>query len=205
MAAESIPTRQAVARSTATDDDELPDTALFWRWVGKAVRPYAGWIITGIGVVFIIVGYLGVSREALVAKQLPYLISGGIGGIALVGVGAVFLGTEDIRRDSGRLDRLEAMVNELHAVLLSRVDAPSVDTAIAERDEERVTPSPEARDNGQAMVVALPVGQSFHRPDCVMIHGKDTAQQVSADEVRERGLKACRLCEPERPDARTRA
>src|SRR5439155_26897927 len=105
---------------------ELPDTALFWRWVGKAVRPYAGWIITGIGVVFIIVGYLGVSREALVAKQLPYLISGGIGGIALVGVGAVFLGTEDIRRDSGRLDRLERMVAELHTLLLVHADGSPI-------------------------------------------------------------------------------
>src|SRR5205823_1256673 len=77
-------------------DDELPDTALFWRWVGKATRPVIGWVLTGIGVILIIVGYLGVSREALVAKQLPYLVSGGILGIAFVGFGAVLLGTEDI-------------------------------------------------------------------------------------------------------------
>ena len=200
MAAESIPTRQAV-RSTTAKDDELPDTALFWRWVGKAVRPYAGWIITAAGILLILIGYLGVSREALVAKQLPYLISGGIGGIALVGIGAVFLGTEDIRRDSGRLDRLEAMVIELHAVLLSRADAPAVEAFSAAPD------SSTAQRNGQAaaIVVALPVGQSFHRPDCVMMQGKDNARQVSADDVSERGLKACRLCEPERPDVRTRA
>jgi hypothetical protein len=197
MATESIPTRQTAVRSAARDD-ELPDTALFWRWVGKAVRPYAGWIITGVGVLFILVGYLGVSREALVAKQLPYLISGGIGGIALVGIGAVFLGTEDIRRDSGRLDRLEAMVDELHAVLLSRADAPAPSHA--------ADPAEHVRANGQAnVVVALPVGQSFHRPDCVMIQGKDTAQQVSADDVRDRGLKACRLCEPDQPGLRSRA
>ncbi|MCU1464015.1 MAG: hypothetical protein JWO37_4090 [Acidimicrobiales bacterium] len=199
MAAQSIPTRHAV-RATAAQDDELPDTALFWRWVGKAVRPYAGWIITGVGIVFIVVGYLGVSREALVAKQLPYLISGGIGGIALVGIGAVFLGTEDIRRDSGRLDRLEAMVEELHAVLLSRRDAPA---------PESMTEPPEAtaaQRNGQAgILVALPVGQSFHRPDCVMIQGKDKARQVTGDDVRDRALKACRLCEPGQPDVRTRA
>jgi hypothetical protein len=196
MATESIPTRQPAVKSAARDD-ELPDTALFWRWVGKAVRPYAGWIITGAGVLLIFIGYLGVSREALVAKQLPYLISGGIGGIALVGIGAVFLGTEDIRRDSGRLDRLEAMVNELHAVLLSRADAPAPD---------RADPKDHVSANGQEnLVVALPVGQSFHRPDCVMIQGKSNAQQVGSDEVKDRGLKACRLCEPDRPSLRSRA
>ena len=186
MAAESIPTRQAVARSTATDDDELPDTALFWRWVGKAVRPYAGWIITGIGVVFIIVGYLGVSREALVAKQLPYLISGGVGGMAFVGIGAVFLATEDIRRDSGRLDRLEAMAYELHAVLLARPDAPETSP-----NGKSAPARPEA-----AQLMALPQGQTYHLPECTMIHGKDAAQAITADEAEQRGLNPCRLCEP---------
>lgn len=208
MATESIPTRPAVRSTTATDD-ELPDTALFWRWVAAAVRPYAGWIFLGIGIIFIIVGYLGVSREALVAKQLPYLISGGIGGIALVGVGAVFLGTEDIRRDSGRLDRLEAMVHELHAVLLSRADAPDpavdIPTSSSSTSSSSSSTAAAARANGRgATVVALPVGQSYHRVDCVMIQGKDKAQSVSADDVRDRGLKPCRLCEPDRPGATAR-
>ena len=88
------------SRVTATDD-ELPDTALFWRWVGKATRPVIGWVFTGVGVILIIVGYLGVSREALVAKQLPYLVSGGILGIAFVGFGAVLLGTWRVRTGTG--------------------------------------------------------------------------------------------------------
>ena len=63
-------------------EEELPDPALFWRWVGKATRPVVGWVLAGLGVIAILIGYLGISRESLVAKQLPYLISGGIGGIA---------------------------------------------------------------------------------------------------------------------------
>ena len=72
---------------------ELPDPALFWRWVGRATRPVWGWSLVGLGFIFVLVGYLGISREALVAKQLPYLISGGIGGIALVGFGAMLVGS----------------------------------------------------------------------------------------------------------------
>jgi hypothetical protein len=145
-----------------------------------------------------------VSREALVAKQLPYLISGGIGGIALVGLGAMFLGTEDIRRDSGRLDRLETMVHELHAVLLAHADAPNPAVDVGRAGIAADGGGSGA--NGQVnVVVALPVGQSYHRLDCVMIQGKDKAQSVDAGDVRDRGLKPCRLCEPDRPSAVSRA
>ena len=64
------------------------------------------------------------------AKQIPYLVSGGIGGMFLAVLGAYFLGTQELRKDSGRLDRLEQMVEELHQALLRRPDAPDL-TALA--------------------------------------------------------------------------
>src|SRR5581483_11825104 len=103
---------------------ELPDPALFWKWVGRATRPVWGWVLVGLGVLFVLIGYLGISREALVAKQLPYLISGGIGGLALVGLGSMLVGTEDLKRTQERIDHLEDLVADLHNVLLSRPDAP---------------------------------------------------------------------------------
>src|SRR4029077_8766858 len=78
-----------------------------------------------LGVLFIALGYWGVANHALVAKQLPYLASGAVLGIGLIVLGTFYLATEELRRDSGRLDRLERMVTELHAVLLARPDAPS--------------------------------------------------------------------------------
>ena len=95
-----------------------PDPRLLWRWVGRASRPWVGWVFIGLGALLVLLGYLGVSREAIVEKQIPYLVSGGIGGVLLCVVGAYFLGTEELRKDSGRLDRLEPMVEELHAALL---------------------------------------------------------------------------------------
>ena len=169
-------------------DDELPDTALFWRWVAKATRPGIGWVLIGLGAIFVLAGYLGVSREAIVAKQLPYLLSGGIGGMVLIAVGAFLLGTEDLRKDLQRLGRLETMVGELHGVLLSRAAT--------------VEPTESANGNGHAArrpreqaLVALPRGRSFHRPGCAMVDGKD-ADRVDGAEVRERGLDPCSLCEP---------
>lgn len=170
-------------------DDQLPDTRLFWTWVGRALRPYAGWICAGIGFIVIILGWFGVSGQALVAKQLPYLISGGIGGIAIVGVGAAYVAVDQIRRDSGRLDRLERMVDELHRVLLTRPDAPPAwQPPAGEQEMSR---------NGSDRIVALPVGQTFHRSGCSMVLGKEHVEPVTPADVAERGLRPCRICEPE--------
>ena len=98
-------------------DDDLPDPTLFWRWVGKATRPVVGWVLLAIAALFILGGWIGVSGTPVVAKQIPYVVSGGIFGVFLAIFGAYFLGTEELRKDSGRLDRLERMVEELHQVL----------------------------------------------------------------------------------------
>jgi hypothetical protein len=170
---------------------ELPDPALFWKWVGRATRPVWGWILVAAGFLLVLIGYLGISRESIVAKQLPYLISGGIGGIALVGFGAMLVGTEDLKRTHERIDRLEALVADLHAVLLSRPDAPVIGSANGDTAREGG-----GRSRASALL-ALPGGQSYHRADCSMMQGKREAKSVTASAARRQGLKPCRLCEPE--------
>ena len=131
---------------------ELPDPSLFWKWVGRATRPVWGWILAGFGVLAVLIGYLGVSREAIVAKQLPYLISGGIGGLALVGFGAMLIGTEDLKRTQERVDHLEDLVADLHSALLSRPDAPALSSNGSSAGERTA--------QAQANLVALPSGSS---------------------------------------------
>ena len=189
----------------ATHTNDLPDPALFWRWVGRATRPVVGWVLTGIGALALLIGYLGISREAVVAKQIPYLISGGIGGLALLIIGAVFLGTEDVRRDAARLDRLETMVEQLHAALL--VADPTTPALAPDLTGFSSGTRPEGADSAESSVegtvsangtgvVVLPQGRSFHRADCPMVEGKPKAQAVPADRATSRGLVPCRLCEP---------
>ena len=192
MATSSIPLDPSLA-GRARDNADAPDGGGSWRW--EVIRPYAGWALAVLGAVFIVVGWFGISGESLVAKQMPYLISGGVGGVALVGLGVLFLGTEERRRDRTRIDQLEAMVADLHSVLLARADAPA----------PRTSDSPSAAAaEGSGGLVALPVGQSFHRTDCVMVEGKSNAAPVTAREVRARGLKPCRLCEPTMEDSSSR-
>lgn len=175
--------KQETSRPEVADD--LPDTRLFWRWAGQATRPVVGWVLIGLGGIAILVGYLGVSREALVAKQIPYLVSGGIAGMVLVAVGAFFLGTEDLRKQLLRLDRIEEQVDELHAVLLTRRDAP------------RRTGNGTTEGSGRSgELVALEGGSTYHRPGCQMVAGKDSVEVVTARTIARRRLEPCGICEP---------
>jgi hypothetical protein len=59
------------------------------------------------GGLVIILGWIGVSQAALTAQQLPYIISGGIGGLFLLGVGGVLWLSADLRDEWRKLDAIE--------------------------------------------------------------------------------------------------
>jgi hypothetical protein len=173
-------------RPTNAAGTEEPDAGVFWRWVWDSIRPVLGYVLVALGLLALLIGWYGVSGESIVAKQLPYIASGGLLGVALVALGGRFMMIQDLRHDSNRLDRLETMVNELHAALLARPDAPGRTS----RGDVK------AEVNGKSSYVVLPGGQSFHLPDCPMLEGKDRASKVKPDAAAKRGLTPCPLCEP---------
>lgn len=174
----------------ARPEDDDPDPRVLWRWVGTALRPWVGWILIGVGALFMLLGWFGVSREAIPAKQIPYLVSGGIGGVFLAVLGAFFLGTQEMRNDSGRLDRLEQMVTELHLVLLRRSDAPQVPDVTSELEVSANGTRARAR-----RVVVVAGGELFHRTTCPMVTGKE-AQELTPAAATRRGLRPCPACTP---------
>lgn len=171
------------------DPRDEPDPKVLWRWAGDAARPWIGWILVALGAVLMLLGYLGVSREALPAKQIPYLVSGGIGGMFLAVLGAYFLGVQQLRSDSGRLDRLERMVEELHQALLRRPDAPDLTVLAASTNGSHAGSGPARR------VVVADGGELFHRASCALVAGKE-AEDLSPATARKRGLRPCPACEP---------
>ena len=175
-------------------DDDDPDPRVLWRWVGAALRPWAGWILIGLGALVMLFGYFGVSREAIPAKQIPYLVSGGIGGIFLAVLGAYFLGTQEIRNDSGRLDRLERMVEELHHALLRLPGAPSLPVA------DPAATSSNGSSSRARRVAVVEGGELFHRLSCPMVADKET-QELTPAAARKQGLRPCPACEPVPADA----
>lgn len=174
---------------------DLPDRRVFWTWVWQHIRPLVGWLLAGLGALALFLGWYGVSGQALTARQLPYLVSGGLVGIALIVIAGVFLATEDWRRQLARLDELERKVDDLHALLTTDLPvggsngtrpAPvwTVEHAVA-------TPAADPAD-----VVALPNGSVFHRPGCTLVAGKRAAGPVDVAAISRRGLTPCRVCDP---------
>jgi len=164
---------------------EQPDSAALWRWLWASIRPYLGYILIAVGALLLLAGYLGVSREVIVGRQIPYIVSGGLFGLAAVTLGGRLLLIEDLRRDSGRLDRLEKMVLELHEVLLHRPDTPALMPATAA-----------ANGAGETKLLVLPGGESFHRPGCAVLADKPAGRSVTVETAQRKGLRACPLCQP---------
>ena len=177
-----------------TDLREHERRALFWEAAGNAFRPYAGWCFYGFGALLVVLGWFGVSGESIVAKQLPYLVSGGLGGVLLAVLGAYVLGIDALRRDSGRLDRMERQIEELHRALLERTDAPAVTDTTSVPDAAR---GANGR-HGGTTVVLVEAGESFHRPSCALVDGKP-GTSIDAADAAGRGLRPCPVCEPAVP------
>lgn len=75
----------------------------------------AAWVAVAAGGLALLVGWFGVSGSVLPAEQLPYILSGGLGGLALIAVGATLWLSADLRDEW----------TELHAIARQLEDAPA--------------------------------------------------------------------------------
>jgi hypothetical protein len=99
------------------------------------------------GVLALIVGWVGVSGTGLAAEQLPYLISGGLGGIGMIAVGCTMWVSADLQDEWRRLDALEERLGELRkAAAATSAEAVAVEVDVTEpipapaRTRRRVAP-----------------------------------------------------------------
>jgi hypothetical protein len=92
-------------------------------WLRLAWDRAAAVALIAAGAVALILGWIGVSGEAFPAKQLPYLISGGIAGVFILGVGTMCWLSADMRDEWTKLDRIEEALNRLADTGLVDVDA----------------------------------------------------------------------------------
>lgn len=135
-----------------------------------------GLLFAAIGFAVIGFGWNGAAKEALIDKQFPYLISGGLGGLALVMFGGVLLLLAQLRAERAKL---AAQLEEMGSVV-SKAAAPPA----------------EAATNGRVVAGSA----TYHRPDCRLVEGKSDLDVVPVEVARERGLSACRVCNPNRED-----
>src|SRR5206468_3440434 len=80
-------------------------------WLRAEWDRVLGFGLIALGAVLLVLGYLGVSNSPYVAEQLSYIVSGGLGGLFLLGAGATLLILADLHDEWRKLDRVEAMLS----------------------------------------------------------------------------------------------
>ena len=82
-------------------------------WIRMAWDRAAAVGLIALGAVVLLVGWVGVSGEVYPAKQLPFIISGGVGGMCIIGLGALFWLSADLRDEWTALDRIHEALTDL--------------------------------------------------------------------------------------------
>jgi hypothetical protein len=131
----------------------------------------AGAALLGIGLLAIVGGWYGVSHTARAWRQTPYLVSGGLFGLALVFVGGFAYFSHWLTRLVEVGHRQTALLERIEAALSG---ASGIDDSV--------------------LVVAAP--GVLHRAGCPLLLGKADVRAVADDDD---GLRPCPLCEPPLP------
>lgn len=139
------------------------------RWNAIGGQLGIGFCVVGFVVVFL--GWNGAASYDREPAQLPYLVSGGIGGLGLILVGVGLLVVANQRTDRAALQQGIAEVREA-VELLARLNS--------------------AEGAGD---VVLAGGTSFHRVGCRLTEGRGPLARMSVEEAQRAGLAACRVCE----------
>jgi hypothetical protein len=83
-----------------------------------------GWLLIGLGALALVLGWFGVADTALTSEQIPYVVSGGLFGIALIGVGATLLLSGYLRDEWRKLDDIERAIREAGGLAEPEPPAP---------------------------------------------------------------------------------
>lgn len=91
-----------------------------------------------VGLVVLLIGWIGVSGSEAVVKQLPYIMSGGIAGVLFVAIGAVLWLSADLRDEWREIRKLRLQLSSLD------LSVPSQEPVIA-ASPAPATPRPRAK------------------------------------------------------------
>jgi hypothetical protein len=136
-----------------------------------------------IGILIIGLAWNGAAGVDFVQGQVPYLLSGGFLGLALVVFGAALVVVQSNRRDRSLI---EAQLRELNTAIARLANAVGGATGAT---------------NGRPGEERVIIGSSsYHRPDCRLVADKDLPSTTLEAALAE-NLEPCRVCTPARVGA----
>jgi len=139
-----------------------------------------GGLLLPLGILLVVLGWLGASHTVLVFEQIPYMLSGGLLGLALVVAGGfiyfTYWQTLLVRESRRNQQELVACLGRIETLLATGRQPSAAATAL----------------------VATPAGTMIHRPDCPVVAQRDDLRPVSPGTA---GFEACKICQPLAADA----
>ncbi|MEZ0066531.1 hypothetical protein ABIA32_002543 [Streptacidiphilus sp. MAP12-20] len=154
-----------------------------------------GWVCGAAGALLCVLGWYGISGERFAERQLPYLASASIPGAALIVAGAVLIARPDPDQAREQEQERAARDDELRRRLALLYDLLVEE---AGRTSQGGGPTGSAA-TSPGPLSYLPNGRTYHRAGCLLVEGRGDALPVTAAGARERGLRPCPLCAPDKP------
>jgi hypothetical protein len=97
----------------------------FLRWLRNQWDRVAGAGLMAAGAVVLVLGWVGAADAIYPAEQIPFLLSGGLLGVFLLGLGATAWISADLRDEWRKLDRLEEILTTDRLVELDEMKPES--------------------------------------------------------------------------------
>lgn len=148
-----------------------------------------GGLMAASGVVLVLLGWYGASETSRVYLQIPYLISGGLLGVALAVCGScTYLAswlTRLVQDQQARTDEAVAVSRDTGAAL-ARIEVLLAAVLGSSGG------APAAMVDAAMELVATPSGKLAHRPTCPTVAGRTDLRPATLGPD---GLEPCRMCE----------
>jgi hypothetical protein len=167
---------------------------------------YLAGVFVAAGFVTIYFAWNGAAELNHLAGQFPYLVSGGLAGLALVSAGCALWIIQTSRQLSAERAR---RMNQLDATMASVVEAVAAPEApVADPEPPRAAPSApapaqppsapaETRASDEDDEDIVVVGRSsYHDQSCHLVTARDDLQRVPRAAAVADGLSPCRVCKP---------
>lgn len=167
---------ERLSRATGELRDRLRSVPID-RWL-----QITGAVLLPAAAVLILLGWYGASHTTRVWEQVPYLISGGVLGLAFAFVGGfayfAYWLTRLVAEERQRAEQAEETSRQM-LESLRRIEASVAGGAAS---------------NGSASLVATATGSMVHRPDCPAVAGNEVRSVGGREAAR---MRSCKICQPE--------
>jgi hypothetical protein len=151
-----------------------------------------GGVLLPLGLLLIVLAWLGASHTVLLFEQIPYMISGGLLGLALVFIGGfiyfTYWQTLLVREGRDQSRRVEELLVRIESHLASAAD----------QAEPPSLPSRARSTTASPRLLATPTGTMLHRSTCQVVAGRSELRRVTLGTA---GFEPCRLCRPDQESA----